>query len=108
MKKRLNIGLAVPYVDNEFTASIISGALLAAEKHDVNLFIVPVCYIKPKYFDEIGSKYKYQFTTMLQNITPKSLDGIIIETGSIGSFVSVEEMAQAISSFKGMPVITNL
>lgn len=106
MKKRLNIGLAVPYVDNEFTASIISGALLAAEKHDVNLFIIPVRYIKPKYFDEIGSKYKYQFTTMLQNITPKSLDGIIIETGSIGSFVSVEEMAQAISSFKGMPVIT--
>ena len=40
MKKRLNIGLAVPYVDNEFTASIISGALLAAEKHDVNLFVI--------------------------------------------------------------------
>lgn len=66
MKKRLNIGLAVPYVDNEFTASIISGALLAAEKHDVNLFIIPVRYIKPKYFDEISSKYKNININLLQ------------------------------------------
>lgn len=106
MNKRPNIALVIPYVDNENTAMIISGAISCAEKNDINLFIIPVRYVRGIYNDKERSGYLYQFTTMLKYITPQSLDGVVIESASIGTFVSAEEMKQAMSPFEGLPVVT--
>ena len=106
MNKRPNIALVVPFVDNENTAMIISGAVSCAEKEDINLFIIPVRYVRGMYNDKERSSYLYQFTTMLKYITPQSLDGVVIESASIGTFVSAEEMKQAMAPFGNLPVVT--
>ena len=75
MNKRLNIGLIVPSADNENTAEIISGAVKSAEANNVNLFIIPVKYIRHDYRKKEDTTYHYQFTNLLEYITPKCLDG---------------------------------
>ena len=71
MNKRLNIGLIVPSADNENTAEIISGAVKSAEANNVNLFIIPVKYIRHDYRKKEDTTYHYQFTNLLEYITPK-------------------------------------
>ena len=106
MNKRLNIGLIVPSADNENTAEIISGAVKSAEANNVNLFIIPVKYIRHDYRKKEDTTYHYQFTNLLEYITPKCLDGVIIESASIGTFVNAEEIKKAMRSFIDIPIVT--
>ena len=106
MNKRLNIGLIVPSADNENTAEIISGAVKSAEANNVNLFIIPVKYIRHDYRKKEDTTYHYQFTNLLEYITPKCLDGVIIESASIGTFVTAEEIKKAMRSFIDIPIVT--
>lgn len=104
--KRLNIALIVPYVDNEYSSLVINGSMRAAARLDVNLFILPVRYLKAKYLDPNANKYSYQFTTLLKYVNNASIDGVVIEAASIGCFVTPEEIEAEIRSFGNIPVIT--
>lgn len=106
MNKRLNIGLIVPCTDNENTAEIIEGAAKSAEKNDVNLFVIPVKYIRYDYGKKEDTKYHYQFTNLLRYITPMCLDGVVIESASIGTFVTADEIKRAMKTFLDIPIVT--
>lgn len=103
---RLNIGLYVCHLENEYSAAVMHGADLAAKALDVNLFILPVRYIDAKYHDPLRSKYEYQYNNLISYGSPEGLDAVIFEAGTIGCFISKEKLADLMKQFARIPVVT--
>ena len=40
-KKRLQIGLMIHHLENEYASEILKGAIVAAEELDINLILLP-------------------------------------------------------------------
>mgnify|MGYP004688531995 FL=1 len=57
MRRRLNIGLMIHHLDNDYSKAVLRGATAAAEDLDVNLVIYAGRSIKPKLNDKIYAYY---------------------------------------------------
>lgn len=105
MKKRMNIALCVGMIENAFSYSIIDGAMLGAKDIDANLFILPVGIVNAQY-DNCGANfYRYQYNTLCSLIDQKSIDVVVLEYGTVTSFLNQEQKAQFLSQFGDIPVV---
>lgn len=105
-KKRLNVGLFVCHLENEFSSAVANGAMIAAEKLDVNLVIFPGRYINGVYNDAIRTEYEYQYNTIFSYASSQNLDVLLVTTGTIGGFITKKEMKEILDRYKGLPIIT--
>ena len=104
-KNRLNIGFFTCHLDNAYAFEICKGVEFAAREADVNLVIFPGMFLNASYNDPINAKYDYQYNSIFYYASKKSLDALIISIGSIGSFLSVEDMHAFLDHFD-LPVLT--
>lgn len=105
MRNRKNIALYVAMIENEFSYAICEGALLGAKEIDANLFILPGGIIDAKYDDVDANCYRYQYNTLYSCVKSKSVDAVIIEYGTITSFLDAKGKREFLKQFGDVPVI---
>lgn len=105
MKKRLNIGLAIHHLENDYSRQVIRGAVTAAKELDVNLVVFAGRSINFDPHDKENSRYEYQYNVLYNFITPRALDGLIVSAATVGQFITREELKSFIDKYEGMPVL---
>ncbi|MCM1157233.1 MAG: GGDEF domain-containing protein [Bacteroidales bacterium] len=105
MRKRKNIALFVAMIENEFSYAICEGALMGAKEIDANLFILPSGIIDAKYDDVDANCYRYQYNTLFSCVAPQSFDAIIIEYGTVTSFLNDEQKTEMLAQMGDIPII---
>lgn len=105
MKKRKNIALFVAMIENEFSYAVCEGALMGAKEIDANLFILPAGIIDAKYDDIDANCYRYQYNTLFSCIDSQSIDAIIIEYGTITSFLDAKRKKEFLEKMGDIPVM---
>lgn len=103
---RLNIGLFICHLDNDYAYDLCKGVDYAVKELDVNLFIFPGMYINAAYNDPLKAHYDYQYNSVFYFATPENLDVLIVSIGTIGSFLSESDIQSFLSNFKGIPILT--
>jgi len=102
MAHRSNVALLVSHLDNEFSREIIVGANRAAQDFDSNLVIFPVRFVK----GDVSDPYCYQHNTLIRYANCRDFDLVIVEAGTIGTFVNDDEMYDILSDFHHAKVLT--
>lgn len=105
MERRLNIALFMGMIENEFSHAICEGAMLGARELDANLFVLPAGIIDAQYDDVQNNYYRYQYNTLFSCKDSKDLDAVIIEYGTVTSFLNEDRKQKFIDSFGNVPVI---
>lgn len=105
-KKRLNIGLFVGDIADDFSRGICKGAMQAAEELDINLVIFPGKYYDRDYQQWDGIVYEYQHNTLFTYVFPEEIDLLIIAIGSIGYLSTKTRRKAFLDYFSAIPIIT--
>lgn len=105
MKKRMNIALCVGMIENSFSYSIIDGAMLGAKDIDANLYILPVGIVNAQYDNSGANFYRYQYNTLCSLIHEKSIDVVVLEYGTVTSFLTYQQKTQFLNQFGDIPVM---
>ncbi|MGN0641993.1 MAG: diguanylate cyclase [Huintestinicola sp.] len=105
-KNRLTIGFMIHHLDNDYSKTLLKGAVSAAEDSDVNLVIFPGRSLNSQLDDRKYTAYEYQNNVIYSYASCKSLDALIISAGTLGSFVTKEEFKAFVDGFEDLPVIT--
>ena len=91
MAKRLNIGLMISHLEDDFASAVCRGAIVGAKEIDANLIIFPGRYIDAVYVDKKRTEYEYQYNTLFSYAFPEDIDVLLILIGTIGSGMSYEK-----------------
>ena len=105
-KKRLQIGLMIHHLENEYASEILKGAIAAAEELDINLILLPGRGINAIEDDEKYSIYDYQYNVIYHYVSTANLDGLLVSAGTVGSYISRDEMLQFLHSYDPLPLLT--
>lgn len=105
MRKYKNIALCISMLENEFSSNICKGALLGAKDADANLFVLPGGFIDADYNDAEANTYRYQYNSLYSLVSEKGLDAVIIDYGTITSFLDEERKTEFLNMFGSLPVI---
>lgn len=105
-KKRLQIGLMIHHLENEYASEILKGAIAAAEELDINLILLPGRGINAIEDDEKYSIYDYQYNVIYHYVSTANLDGLLVSVGTVGSYISRDEMLQFLHSYDPLPLLT--
>ena len=105
MKRRKNIALFVAMIENNFSYAVCEGALMGAAEIDANLFILPAGIIDAKYDDFDANSYRYQYNTLYSFVNSKAFDAVILEYGTITSFLDAQQKKEFLEQIVDVPVI---
>lgn len=106
MEKRLNIGLMISHLEDDFASAVCRGAIIGAKEIDANLFIFPGRYIDGNYADKKRTEFEYQYNTLFSYAYPDDIDVLIVLVGTIANTLSYERKKDFLAQFDGIPVIT--
>lgn len=106
MKKRLNIGLFVDDLDNDFTSLACKGAELGAINLDANLFVFPGRYLDSAEFYDEHTKYEYQYNMIFQFAHENNLDVLFVIMGTIACRTDFEKQKEFLDNLPDIPIIT--
>ncbi|MBP1561188.1 MAG: GGDEF domain-containing protein [Oscillospiraceae bacterium] len=106
MNRRLNIGLMISHLEDDFENMVYRGAIIGAKEIDANLFIFPGRYIEGVYADKKRTEYEYQYNTLFSYASPDDIDVILVLAGTIANSLSHERRKEFLKQFDGIPVIT--
>lgn len=104
-KKRLNIGFFTCHLDNDYAYEICKGVDYAAKELDVNLVVFPGMYMNASYNDPKNARFDYQYNSIFYYASKHTLDALIVSIGSIGSFLSENDMLAFLKNFD-IPILT--
>ncbi len=105
-RRRIQVGLLVSHLDEDFDSSVCQGAIMGAKEADVNLVIFPGRYIDAVYADKIRTEYEYQNNTIFDIPCCNKFDVLLVLIGTIGSHLNKEKKAEFLKRYDGTPVIT--
>ncbi|MBR1798260.1 MAG: GGDEF domain-containing protein [Clostridiales bacterium] len=103
--KRLNIGLLIDDLDNNFSAQACKGAEFAAKVLDANLFIFPGHYIGKSDARYQDKQYEYQYNSVFKLVNEKHIDILYILFGIICSRADVEQQEAFLKSLPKVPTV---
>jgi len=104
-KKRLNIGFFTCHLDNDYAYEVCKGVDFAAKEADVNLIVFPGMYMNASYNDPKNARFDYQYNSIFYYASKHTLDALIVSIGSIGSFLSENDMIAFLKNFD-IPILT--
>lgn len=104
-RKRLNIGFFTCHLDNDYAYEVCKGVDYAAKQADVNLIVFPGMYMNAAYNDPKNARFDYQYNSIFYYASKYTLDAIIVSIGSIGSFLSENDMIAFLRNFD-VPILT--
>lgn len=105
--KRFKIGIAVAAIKDPFSYQLSMGAMSAAERLDVDLYIFPGKYIGVDYsafFDEC--RYEYQYNALFDIAAASEFDYMISAVGSIAYPLDNEGKKRHLDSFGKVPTLS--
>lgn len=105
MKRRKNIAIYVAMLENEFSYAVLEGAIMGAKEIDANLYIFPAGILDAKYDDLEANCYRYQYNTLYSCINSKSMDAVIIEYGTVTSFLNEQQKKDFLATLGDVPVM---
>ncbi len=97
--KRLNIGLLISELEDDFCRGFCEGASAAAKEIDANLFIFPGKYIDADYNDIYRTGYDYQFNSLFSYAKLNDMDAFVVTIGTICSNISAEKRLEFLMQF---------
>jgi len=106
MDKRLNIGLAISHLEDEFASAVCRGAMIGAKEIDANLLIFPGRYIDAEYADKKRTEYEYQYNTLFSYSYPEDIDVLLVLAGTIANSLDMERKQKFLKSLGDVPIIT--
>ena len=104
-EKRLTIGLFVSGITESMTQSLCIGAIQQARAEDVNLVIFPGKYLGRDLSSNPKLMYEYQYNTLFEYAKSGKLDGLIIAAGSIGCFLSAQQLQAFLDQYRELPCV---
>lgn len=105
MDRRLNIGLFINDLEDDYASAICSGAAFAAEEADVNIIVLPARYLGMERIaaDEWLNK---NYNTLFEYADSESLDVLIFNIGPIFSGVDKQDIERYIARYAPLPIVT--
>ena len=103
--KRLNIGLFISMLENEFSYSIMEGVSLAAKDLDADFTVFPIGLINADYTDKKSNNFRYQYNILASFLQKSSIDVAVIEYGTIVSNLDNVRKKRILSYIGDIPVI---
>ncbi len=104
-ERRINIGLFVNSLQNDYSTLMCQGAAIAAEELDANLLIVPGREVNAEWDNIAINRFENQSNVLYSFITSCTVDVLIVSMGTVGFFLDDEERKNFLSRYKGMKVI---
>ncbi|MDE6712954.1 MAG: GGDEF domain-containing protein [Lachnospiraceae bacterium] len=105
MKKRLNIGLFVSNLINDFDIAVYRGVERGAQEMDANLIVFPGRYLRGQYNDKERTKSEYQYNTVFAYADQQNIDVLLVLLGTIGTVITEEEKRAFLDMYRDIPVI---
>lgn len=105
MKKRLNIGLFVSNLINDFDIAVYRGVERGAQEMDANLIVFPGRYLRGQYNDKERTKSEYQYNTVFAYADKQNIDVLLVLLGTIGTVITEEEKRTFLDMYRDIPVI---
>ncbi len=99
-KKRLTLGLLTRGVSNEIGASFWAGVASVAEAHQLNLITFvggSLCF--PYGFEAQGN-------VIYDLVNPELIDGLLLDGGDLGHYVSPAGLQQFCERYQGLPLVS--
>lgn len=97
---RPTVGLFISELENAYTYNLCRGVIDAARKKDVNLIIFPGKSPKAPY------EFQYQFNAIYELPDPRSIDALILATGTMINFLSHEEFETFYKRYHKIPLVS--
>ena len=101
--RRKNYALFMALPGNSFSDAILSGAIKSTEEENANLFVFPYGIIDGRFKDMEACHYKYQYHVCDGFFSSDSIDGVIVEYGTIVSDIAEERKNTFLSRIGDMP-----
>ena len=105
-EKRLNIGLLINGMDDDFANAVCRGVAELAEKLDFNLLIFPGNNFHTRISTISDTLFNSQHQTIFSYAFEDQLDAVIISVGSIYTDPHCESAMEVISHFSHIPIVT--
>lgn len=104
-RQRLNVGLFINSLQNDYSTQVCKGALIAAEELDVNLLIIPGRELNSQWDDADLNQFEYQKNVLYSYITENNIDVIIMSLGTFAIFLNEQEILDFIKSYTGVKIV---
>lgn len=104
-EKRINIGLFVNSIQNDYSTLLCKGAAIAAEELDANLLIVPGREYNGTWDNIEINRFENQNNVLYSYITSNNIDVLIVSLGTVGFFLNDDEKKAFLEQYKGIKVI---
>jgi diguanylate cyclase (GGDEF)-like protein len=98
--KKHSIGLFVPEIEGDYCNLLTRGVSDAAAENGINLFVFSGKSIRIPY------QFQYQYNVIYELALNGSLDGIILASGLLYSFISHQEFERFYTRFKPVPMVS--
>ncbi|MBN2737974.1 MAG: substrate-binding domain-containing protein [Spirochaetales bacterium] len=99
-KHRPTVGFAIDWIENYYQEKLLYGVKQAAKERDVNLLCFVGGALNSPRSHEVSRNSIYRF------ISKENLDGLVIASGPIGIFSTIEELSRFCSRFSSMPIVS--
>lgn len=99
-EKRITIGFFVSELENAYAETLCRGITDAAATIDANVIIFPGKSPKVPY------DYQYQYNAIYELASEKSLDALILATGTMINFLNDDEFKAFYSRYKKLPLVS--
>ena len=103
--KRLNIGLLIDDLDNNFSAQACKGAEYACKVLDANLYIFPGHYIGKSDTRYQDKQFEYQYNSVFKLINDKHIDILYVLFGIICSRADEQQQKEFLESLPKVPTV---
>lgn len=103
--KKINIGLFVGDLKNDFDSAVCKGVMQGAKELDANLIIFPGRYLKADYKDKQQTRSAYQYNTIFSYANVQNIDVLIVLLGTMGTFLNPEEKRIFLETYKDIPIL---
>ncbi|MBP1591086.1 MAG: GGDEF domain-containing protein [Oscillospiraceae bacterium] len=103
--KRINIGLFVNSIQNDYSTLVCQGAAVAAEELDANLLIVPGRELVNTWETREIKRFEIQNNILYTFVNSNNIDVLIVSIGTVASPLNESERKQFLENYKGLKVI---
>lgn len=103
---KLNIGLFICHLNNDYAFEICKGAEYAAKEMGVNLIVFPGMFLSASFNDPENAIYDYQYNSVFYYACRENLDALIVSVGTLASFLSQKNIIDFLEHFKDIPIVT--
>ena len=103
--KRINIGLFVNSIQNDYSTLVCQGAAVAAEELDVNLLIVPGRELVNTWDKREIRRFEAQNNVLYTFINSNNIDVLIVSMGTVASLLNETERKEFLDHYRGVKII---